>query len=596
MERCEIKKEDQWDLSKFYKNKDEYLKSISNVKKLLDVIKKMKGHILDDANSLYEYLIKSSELSLEFEKVYVYSYLFHYQDTNEEEGLILKDSADKLAETISIETSFCETELLSKDFSYIEKLIKEKKELEKYRFRLEKIFRYQKYTLSEKEEKIISYASNIFNLADQSFSSLDNADALFEDVIINGENIKLNHSNYIKLMNDKNQANRKQVFQKYYNFYLNHKNTISEMYKGQLKIDNFFVKAKGYESALQMSLYQDNINPEVYYNLIKTINDKLSLLHNYMTFRKEFLNLKEQHMYDIYYDPIPNLTKKYTFDEAKDIILNSLSVLGKEYVTDLSKAFENRWIDKYPNDGKRSGAYQWGCYGIDPYVSTNFENDEDSVSTLAHELGHAMHSYYSDKHQEYDYAQYPIFLAEIASTVNEILVNEYLLNNSKTEEEKEFFIFKFLDKFRATVYRQTQFAEFELICHDKELNGESLTTNTFASIYEELNKKYYGKDVICDDEIKYEWSRIPHFYTSFYVYKYATGFCAALAIASDILNNVPNAKENYLEFLKSGGSNYPLEILKKCGIDMNTKEPFEKALKMFEDKLKMIKKIRREEK
>ncbi|MDE5888784.1 MAG: oligoendopeptidase F family protein, partial [Bacilli bacterium] len=317
----------------------------------------------------------------------------------------------------------------------------------------------------------------------------------------------------------------------------------------------------------------------------------LSPLHDYMKLRKEYFKLDEMHMYDIYMDMVEGETRKFDFDEAKDIVISAVSPLGDKYVSDLSKAFDNRWIDRYPNDGKRSGAYQWGSYGVDPYVSLNFEGTEDSVSTMAHELGHAMHSYYSDTTQEYTYAAYPIFLAEIASTVNEVLLNDYMVKNAKDDNEKLLYITSFLDKFRATVYRQTQFAEFEMIAHDMEQNGEALTPESLGKVYYDINKLYYGDNVISDDEIKYEWARIPHFYTAFYVYKYATGFCAALAISSDILAGKEGAKERYLEFLSSGGSKYPLDTLKACGVDMTTKEPILAAIKMFEDKLKLAKEI-----
>jgi oligoendopeptidase F len=591
MKRKDVQKEDTWDLTKFFKTKEEYNSLYKETLKDLDKLVSYKGIICKDANTLYEFLELNDKISLNIELIYVYSYLYHYSDTTDSEGKLLRDKADKLNDIISEKTSFVDSELLSTPYDTIKKFIKEKKELKKYAFYLEKAYRYQKHTLSEAEERIISLANIALGTPDNAFSALDNADCKFDNVIVDGKELELNHSNYIKYMTSQDRDLRKQVFDKYYDFYINHKNTIAEMYKGQIKEDLFISKVRKFNSPLEMSLYSDDIDVSVYKNLIKTLHDNMKPMYDYMKLRKEYMNLDELHMYDIYADMVKGSSKTFTFDEAKNCVLEAVKPLGDKYVSDLSKAFTNRWIDRYPNDGKRSGAYQWGSFGVDPYVSLNFEGTEDSVSTLAHELGHAMHSYYSDNKQNHVDAQYPIFLAEIASTVNEVLLNEYFINNAKDDNEKLLYITSFLDKFRATVYRQTMFAEFEMIAHDMEQNGEALTEESLSNVYYDLNKLYYGKDVVSDDAIRYEWSRIPHFYTSFYVYKYATGFCAALAIASDILGNVPGAKDRYLEFLSSGGSNYPLNTLKKCNVDMESSEPILKGIKMFEDKINQARKI-----
>lgn len=596
MLRSKIKEEDKWDLTKYFKNDKEYEKMYNETLNLLDDMVSRKGTIMRSANDLYEFLVLDDKLSINLEKIYVYSYLYHYSDTTDEKGKILKDKADKLEEKITSDTSFVRSEMLSVKYDYVLKLIEEDERLKFYAFSLEKLFRYEKHTLSEAEEKIISLASNAMGGTHNCFSALDNADAKFGFVKVNGNDVELTHSNYIKLVSDKDREVRKSVFLKYYEFFKNHYNTISEMYKGQVKEDLFMSKVRNFNSPLEMSLYSDNIDKSVYTNLISTIHDNLKPLHKYMKLRKDYFGFDKMHMYDIYIDMVDGETRKFSFDEARDIVLEAVSPLGNQYVEDLKKAFSKRWIDKYPNDGKRSGAYQWGSYGVDPYVSINFEGTEDSVSTLAHELGHAMHSYYSDKSQEYVYAGYPIFLAEIASTVNEVLLNDYMVKHAKSDEEKLLYITSFLDKFRATVYRQTQFAEFEMIVHDMEQNGEALTPDSLGKVYFDINKKYYGNDIVSDDEIKYEWSRIPHFYTPFYVYKYATGFCAALAIANNILSNKEGARFKYLDFLKAGGSKYPLETLKDCGVDMTSKEPIEAAISLFEEKLnqacEIVKKVK----
>lgn len=587
MLRNKIKEEDKWDLTKYFKSDNEYEVMYDETLRILDDIVSRKGTIMRSAKDLYEYLELDKKLSINIETIYVYSYLWHYSDTKDEKGKILRDKADKLDEKISTDTSFVRSELLGVSYDYVLGLIKEDSRLASYAFALEKMFRYEKHTLSEEEERIISLATNAMGGTHESFSALDNADAKFGVVEVNGEKIELTHSNYIKLVSDKDRKLRKEVFYQYYEFFKNHYNTITEMYKSHIKEDIFLSTVRKFNSPLEMSLYNDNIDISVYKNLINTLHDNLKPLYDYMKLRKDYFGLDEMHMYDIYVDMVEGETAKFTFEEAKDIVLKAVSPLGEKYVSDLTKAFDNRWIDKYPNDGKRSGAYQWGSYGIDPYVSVNFEGTEDSVSTLAHELGHAMHSYYSDTSQEYTYAGYPIFLAEIASTVNEVLLNDYMVKNAKDDNEKLLYITSFLDKFRATVYRQTHFAEFESIVHDMEQNGEAITPESLSNVYYDLNKLYYGDNVVSDDYIKYEWARIPHFYTSFYVYKYSTGFCAALAIASDILANKEGAKEKYLEFLSSGGSKYPLDTLKACGVDMTTKEPIEAAIKMFADKLNL---------
>ena len=588
MQRNKINDQDKWDLTKYFKTQKDYEKMYEETKKLTEKLVAMKGHIYED---LYAFLELDNQISLNLETIYVYSYLYHYQDTKDKVGADYKNKADYLDEWLTDQTSFVRSELLSKSYNYVKKLIKEDKRLEKYSFTLEKLFRYKKHTLSEKEEKIISLASNAFGTGDNVFSALDNSDATFGNINIDGENIELNHSNYIKLVSHKDRKVREKVFKQYYKFFIDHKNTIAEMYKGQIKEDLFSSRVRKFNSPLEQSLYSDAISIDVYENLINTIHNNMKPMYEYMDFRKQYLGLKDLHMYDVYVDLVEGESKKFTFDEAKDIVLNSVKPLGDTYVKDLTKAFEDRWIDRYPNDGKRSGAYQWGSYGVTPYVSLNFEGTEDSVSTLGHELGHAMHSYYSDKTQPYHYAQYPIFLAEIASTVNEVLINDYMIKHASNDNEKLLYITSLLDKIRTTIYRQTMFAEFELIIHDEAMKGTSITADFLADTYMNLNKLYFGPNVISDEEIKYEWSRIPHFYTPFYVYKYATGLSAALAIAYDILNGKEGAQEKYLMFLKSGGSKYPLDILKSCDVDMTTGEPIQKAIKIFEENLTIAQSI-----
>ena len=595
MKRCEVKEDAKWNLEYFFKNTEEYKNSILKTEELLKELVSMKGSLTKDKENFYKFLTLDDEIEKKLENIYVYSYLNHYSDTNDESGKKLKNQADKLEEKVANETSFIRSELLSNDYDYILNLMAGDKRFDEYRFSIEKMFRYKNHTLSEAEERIISLASNALGTPDNAFSALDNADVNFGKITIDGEEVELTHSNYIKLIGHKNQNTRKRVFEQYYKYYVDHKETIAELYKGQVKQDIFYSTIRKYHSPLEASLYGDNINVEVYKNLINTIHENLKPIYEYMKVRKDYMGVKELHMYDIYTDLIKEDPKTFTYEEAKAKVLEALKPLGDTYIKDLKNIFDSSRVDVYPNDGKRSGAYQWGSYYAGPFVSTNFDGTEDSVSTIAHELGHAMHSFYSKKNQCHTNANYPIFLAEIASTVNEVLLSEYNIKNAQNDTEKLLYLTDFLDKFRATVYRQTMFAEFEMLIHDMEQKGKALTSETLYQTYYNLNKLYYGDNVISDKLIGYEWSRIPHFYTPFYVYKYATGFMAAVSIATDILNNKPQSLENYLNFLGSGCSKYPLDTLKACNVDMTTKEPIEKSIELFKNRLKMVEEIIKKE-
>lgn len=589
--RCEIANAFKWNLKDMIKDSEEYERLCTEINMLADKIVAMKGNITKNSDNLLKYLETSSRLDELLEKVYVYSYLFHYEDMSNEIGINYKERAERLVESINTKTYFTSSELLSIPYDEVLGFIKENKELKKYSFLLEKIFRYQKYTLSEKEEKIITLATNSFGTPHDAFSCLDNVDidlGFIKDE--SNKRVKLTNSNYIKFMTSDNRSVRKQAFKNMYAFFAKFINTISELYKGKIK-ENFFISnAKGFNSPLEKSLYSDNINVDVYGNFINEIHHYLPLMYRYIKVRNKALGIKS-HMYDIYVDLGKNDNSELKYDDGIKIVKEALKPLGDKYIDDLSTAFTDGWIDVYPNKYKRSGAYQWGCYGVHPYVSLNYENNNDSVSTLAHELGHAMHTFYSNESQSYNDANYPIFLAEIASTVNEVLVDDYFYKNAKSDEEKILYLSSFLDKVRTTIFRQTMFAEFEKIIHEKYQENVPITVNLLCDTYYDLNKLYFGKNIVVDDAIKYEWARIPHFYTSFYVYKYATGLIAALSIASDIINNENDMKSKYMEFLKSGASDYPLNILRKTGVDITDKKTIKKAFTMFEEKLKLLEEL-----
>lgn len=592
MKRSEIEKSDKWDLSNFIKDE----KGLEEKLEQLDVyFKKLltyKGHIMQSSESLYNFYQDYIEFSKLEEDVFVYVNLLYDEDRNNNKNHALELKVSKIMEDYSPKLAFIATEMLEADYDNVLQFIDENDKLKPFSFDLEKTFRYKEHILSESEEKVLSLASSALGVGSEAFSALNNADIdLGEIEDENGNIVKLNNSNYTKYIKSNNRDVRHNAFKNMYKFWESHKNTVASTYKGQIKEDFFISKIRVYKSPLQASLFSDNINPNLYKTLINKVSDNVSLLHKYYKLKKKALKLDELHMYDIYTDFIKVNSEDITFEEGKKILFEGLKPLGEKYLNDLNQAFEQRWIDIYPNDGKKSGAYNWGTYNSLPYVLLNYENNRESVETMAHELGHAMHSYYSNKNQNYVNHAYPIFLAEIASTVNEIILNEYLINNAKTKEEKILYINDFLDKLKGTLFRQTQFSEFESIVHEKEEKGIPLTEEELSNTYYELNKKYYGPDVVSDEEIRYEWMRIPHFYTPFYVYKYATGISAACSIAKGILDNEAGALENYLKFLSSGCSDYPLNILKNVGVDMESGEPIQNALNLFEERLEMLNKL-----
>lgn len=590
--RCDIKTEDTWDLTKMFSSVEEWERALEEVPKLVDDVVAYKGRIMESSETLYNFYMSYDKMNRLSDKVYLYAKMECDTDTTDSNYKARKAKVEKLYEDVITKLSFCTPEILKADYALVLKYIEENEKLNEFKFDLEKTFRYKEHTLSETEEELITKACNALGTGHEVFYNFDNADiklGMIKDE--DGNEIEVTNSNYGKLMNSRNRKVRKSAFEAMYNYFKSFKNTISAAYIGQIKEDFFISDIRKYKNPLVHSLYNDDINETVYHNLIESIHDGLPSMYKYMEIRKKALKLDEMHMYDIYVDIISERAKDIPFEQGKKMVFDALSPLGEQYLNDLEKAFTERWIDKYPSVGKKSGAYSWGCYDTYPYLLLNYDNTTDSVSTMAHELGHSMHSYYSNKYQNSFNCNYPIFLAEIASTVNEVLLNDYLYKKASTKEEKILYLTEFLDKVRTTIYRQTMFAEFEMLMHDKYEAGIPITEQELSDTYYELNKLYYGDNIISDDDIRYEWSRIPHFYTPFYVYKYATGLSAAIAIASDILEGNEETKNAYLEFLKSGGSDYPLSILKRVGVDMTTKTPIEKAIKMFDEKLEELQKL-----
>ena len=578
-----------WDLTKFYKNKEEFNKEIEEVNRLLEELSKYKGKILESDKTLLEVLELDSKIDLLIERLYVYSFLGYYDNMEDPEFQDYKERAISAVNKAYSERTFINPEILSSSYEKVLGLISKNKDLAKYKFILEKIFRSKEHVLSESEEKILSELSDTFRIPNDAYDAINNTDVKFGTLKDeNGKKIELTTSNYTKLISSKDRKVRKNAFKKEYEYYKNHINTISALYIGKVKIDVFSAKTRKYKNILDMYLFSDKVSDKLYENLIKITNKNTKYLKDYYRIKAESLGFKP-HMYDIYVNTSSIPEKEISYEEGIKIVNEALSPLGKDYLKTFNKLLETNCVDVYPKAKKRSGAYQWGAYGVDPYVSLNYENNIDSVSTLAHEMGHAMHTYYSSKNQEYIYADYPIFLAEIASTVNEVLLSNYLIKNTDNKEEKIYYIVEFLDKFKATVFRQVMFAEFEHLIHKKYEAGESLTKDLLCKTYYDLNRKHFSGAVTIDKDIQYEWARIPHFYTPFYVYKYATGFISALVIA-DKLENDKTFKDKYIEFLSSGSSDYPLELLLKLGIDISDEKVLNRAYDIFNEKVKLLKK------
>ena len=582
--RSEIEEKYKWDLTKIYENDEEWEKDYKEVSSNLKDIEKYKGKILESANTLFEMVTTYFNVARKVEKVYIYAHLNYDAETGNTKYQNYDGMVKNLYRDFGVISSYIEPELLESDYSKIEEYYKEVPALLDYKNFFIEIFRYKDHVLSEKEETIISKLSNVLSNAEDTYEKLTDTDlSLGEIKDEEGNIVKLNDSNYGKYISSKDRRVRFDAFTNMYKGYSSVKNPIASTMYGAVNSNVVIANLKNYDSAIKASLYADNVTTDIYDNLIKTVNNNLDTLFKYYSLRKDVLGLTELHLYDLYANLIESAEKKYTFEEAKDIVLNALKPLGENYVKDATKAFTERWVDVYPNETKRSGAYSGGCYDTYPYMLLNYQGRLNDVSTLAHELGHSMHSYYSRKNNSYQDADYKIFVAEVASTVNELLLCKYLLKESNDKEVKLSILNRLMELFKGTIYRQTMFAEFEKDMYEIVEKGNIFTWEDLSNMYYDLNKKYFGDDVVVDEDIKYEWSRIAHFYYNFYVYKYATGLSAACFIVDNILSGKENALESYLEFLSAGSKYYPLEELKIAGVDMTDPKVVESAIKMFDE-------------
>jgi oligoendopeptidase F len=592
LERQAIPVEHTWRLEDLFPNQAAWDHEYQEVKKLVDEIKQYRGK-LKDASAIKACFELEDKISLHSERLYVYANMKHHEDTAETTYQALSDKAKKLSVEVGEALSFISPEILSLPEETLRSFVADP-QLSFYKRTLEEMIRQKPHVLSEAEEALLAQAGNMAGAPSTIFGMLNNADMKFPKIKNDkGEEVELTHGNYIQFLESRNRDVRAAAFKAMYETYAKQKNTIAATLSANINKNIFYARARRYPSVLEMSLFGDNIKPEVYTNLIDTIHESLPLLHRYLKLRKKLLKVDELHMYDLFTPLVEEVDMEIPFVEAQSIVKAALKPLGDKYLRILQEGFDNRWIDIYENQNKRSGAYSWGAYGTHPYVLLNHKDNLNSMFTLAHEMGHAIHSYLSDENQEYRYAQYTIFLAEVASTLNEALLMDYMLKKTTDPKEKLYLLTYYADQFRTTVFRQTMFAEFEKITHERMERGESLTPADFSKIYYDLNLKYHGKDMVVDKDIEMEWARIPHFYNSFYVYKYATGFSAATSFAKQILEEGSPAVDRYLGFLKSGGSDYSLEILKRAGVDMSSPEPIKQAMSVFKSLLDQMEELTR---
>ena len=580
--REEIDDKHKWDLEKIYTNETIWEDDFKKLQQMIGQIAALQGTMAESPEALLKVMQVSDDMGRIAEKLYVYARMRRDENNANHIYQALFDRAERLGVEASSASAYIVPEILTISESDLKKYMQQNKDLAVYQHALEEILRQKEHILSAPEERLLAMAADISMASSNIFTMLNNADIKFPVVKDEeGNEVELTKGRYGSFMESPNRQVREEAFKALYSSYQKLINTLGASLGSSVKKDIFYARARKYPSAITASLDGDNVAVEVYDRLIEAVHNNLEPMYRYMKIRKEQLDVNDLHMYDIYTPLVKDYKVNIPYDEAQQTMLKALQPLGEEYLEKVRAGLNEGWIDVYENEGKTSGAYSWGTYDTQPYILMNYDNKLDDLFTLAHEMGHSMHSFYSNHNQPYVYAQYSIFVAEVASTVNESLLIDYLLEHSKDKQEKMYLINHYLEQFRGTVYRQTMFAEFEKIIHDRAEQGEAVTPELMGSVYRELNKLYYGPEIVLDEEINIEWASIPHFYSSFYVYKYATGFSAATAIKEAIRQEGTPAIERYLDFLKSGGADYPIALLQKAGVDLTTPEPVESALKYF---------------
>ena len=583
-ERREVPKEFQWNLERIFKTDEEFQKEIKAVRKQIDEFAKLEGHTTENAKTFYRSITAGNEIERRLNKLYTYASMKSDEDVANTENQAKKEQVVNLYNYASSKMYFQTPELLNTEKEVIESFYQEEPKLLEHKTNIEEVYRYKPHTLPKEEEKLLSNLSSAFGNDETTYGYLTDSDLDFGTIHDeNGVEVPLTDTNFSIYIKSPKREVRKEAFERLYEVYKQFQNTITATFNGAIKQNVAMAHIKHYKTSFEAALFGDELDPKVYDTLVSSVRNHLDVLHDYYRLRKEVLNLKELHLYDVYTNLVPDTDTKYPFETASRLVLDALKPLGDAYINDLKQAFTEGWIDIYPNKNKRGGAYSSGSYDTMPYVLLNYQDKLDDVSTLAHELGHSMHSFYTRKNQPYQYGDYPIFVAEVASTVNELLLAKHMLKVSTNKNERLAILNQLLELFKGTIYRQVMFAEFEKYAYDLVEQDEVITPDKLCKKYYELNQDYFGSDVVVDKEIAYEWEKVPHFYYHFYVYKYATGISAACHIVEGILSGDEAKRDAYLEMLANGCRENPLNTLKIAGVDMTDKEVYESAIRMFAD-------------
>ncbi len=581
-----------WNLKEIFESKEDFEKTKMAMLEELEEISKFKGNLCESSNSLYQ-CYKIYETALEkLERLYAYGMLKYHLDMSNQEGIKLFKEVESISTEFATKTSFITPEITFADSDKIRNYLKENKDLQRYQRDINDILEEKEHILSKEEENLLSNYQEVFSAPENTFDILTNAEFKFGTLIDeDGKEQEMTDSNYTLFLKSQNEKVRKQAFNLMYKKYSEFINTITELYLSNVKKTAITAKLRKYKSSLEKAVKSDDASIKVYDTLIKSIHENMSVNHKFIDVKKKLLKKNDFHMYDLYVNPFEEGKDEITFEDARKEVMVALNVMGKEYTNKLTEAFDNNWIDVYAKPNKKGGAYSMGVYGVHPFVLANFVNSKRDVSTIAHELGHSMHSYYSSKNQTIIDANYTIMTAEVASTVNEILLSEYQTRNEKDKTKKAELIYELLEMIRATLFRQSMFAEFEKIVHDKIEAGETLSSEDLNNIYYDLNKQYFGENMIVDEQIKYEWARIPHFYSDFYVYKYATGISSAISIADNILNKGEAFVNRYIEMLKQGCSKKSIDLLKMVDVDLESEHVYKQAINFYEGKIKELEQL-----
>ena len=590
--RSEVPEKLTWDLERVYQSIEEWKKDQRKLENKLDEFKHAKDQLEMNADKFLEVIEQYLEIMRIYEKLAVFASMKNDQDTTNSQYQELQGMADNLGTQVSEAVAWFQPALVHLDDQVVQDYFHQNSKLKPYRHFITELRSQREHLLSDAQEELLAAAGNIFGATEKTFEMLSDADLKFPVVEgENGQKVELSEGTYSKLLESVDQKVRQGAFKALYQTYGAFKNTFATTLTSQVQVQNYQAKVRHYASAKDAALSENHIPDKVYDVLIDEVHRNLPLLHRYIKLRGEVLNLDKVHMYDLYTPIVKESNLSFTYPEAQAKALEALQVYGDDYLQHVQEAFDNRWIDVVENKGKRTGAYSSGGYDTDPYILLNWQDGLEDLYTLVHEMGHSMHSYYTTHTQPYVYGDYPIFVAEIASTTNENLLTDYLLKTEKDPQVRAFVLNHYLDGFKGTIFRQTQFAEFEQWIHEQDASGKSLTADSISKFYGDLNKQYYGPAIYNDDEIAMEWMRIPHFYYDFYVYQYATGFAAATTLSQRIEDDDPAHTEAYLNFLKSGSSAYPIETMQKAGVDMTQRAYLEKAFKVFEERLNELEKL-----